>query len=243
MGWSSIPNALFEWPYRWGLIVILIPFMLLHKIVLVIEFLPMGLKINLQRYCKIHWTSLRFAKSCRNLIDWLAGWTAAHPPPPASPPGKKISQGWAQRRRLPLVSVGLDCWTCIERRLDRDCLDVFVGWLLIPTRRGVGGLIRKLCGCAADCFYFFCVLFLVLLQTERARDKRAPIRDHYTHSFFVSTNLPQHHNLIQNCIVWTWKIKYKISYQQPFSRKSWAVGIHRLCNQFWHHCLEQIVYQ
>ena len=47
-----------------------------------------------------------------------------------------------------------------------------------------------------------CVLFLVLMQTERARarDKRAPIRDHYAHSFFASTNLPQHHNLIQNCI-------------------------------------------
>ena len=72
------------------------------------------------------------------VVGWLAGWVNSGPPPPA-PPRKKISQGWAQRRRLPLVSVGLDCRTCIERRLDRDCLDVFVGWLLIPTRRGVGG--------------------------------------------------------------------------------------------------------
>ena len=44
-----------------------------------------------------------------------------------------------KRKRLPLVLVGLICQTCIERRLDRDCLDVFVGWFLIPTRRGVGG--------------------------------------------------------------------------------------------------------
>ena len=38
-----------------------------------------------------------------------------------------------------MLSVGLDCQACIERRLDRDWIDVFVGWLLIPTRRGVGG--------------------------------------------------------------------------------------------------------
>ena len=72
--------------------------------------------------------------------DGSVGWLAEQrPTPPSPPPGKKISQGWAQRRRLPLVSVGLDCRTCIERRLDCDCLDIFVGWLLIPTRRGVGG--------------------------------------------------------------------------------------------------------
>ena len=86
---------------------------------------------------------MKIVKICKKLSksDWLAGWVNSGPPSPPLPlpPGKKISQRWAQRRRLLLVSVGLDCQTCIERRLGHDCLDVFVGWLLIPTRRGVDG--------------------------------------------------------------------------------------------------------
>ena len=59
--------------------------------------------------------------------------------PPTPPPMGRNRMGIAQKRRLRLESVRLDFQTCIERRLGHDCLYVFVGWLLTPPRRGVGG--------------------------------------------------------------------------------------------------------
>ena len=78
-------------------------------------------------------------KACL-VVGWLVGWLGEQRPTlPLGPPEKKIAQGWPQKRRQPLVLHGLDSQTCIDRRLKSDGLDVYVGWLLIPTRRGVGG--------------------------------------------------------------------------------------------------------
>ena len=80
------------------------------------------------------------------LVGGLAGWTAAHPPPPRTLPHRKeTAQGWPQKRRQALVLHGLDGWAYIGSQLESrwtftsDCLDASVGRLLIPTRRGVGG--------------------------------------------------------------------------------------------------------
>ena len=68
-------------------------------------------------------------------VGWLNGG-----PPHLSPPHEKKSHKDCSRKKTTLRVGGLDFRTCIERRLGHDWLDVFVGWLLIPTRRGVGGL-------------------------------------------------------------------------------------------------------
>ena len=86
---------------------------------------------NLSTISKNRQNLQRVVKICKKSpkSGWLASWVNVRPPSSPSLLGKKI------QRRLLLVSVGLDGWTCIERRLDHYCLDVFVGWLLIPTRR------------------------------------------------------------------------------------------------------------
>ena len=50
------------------------------------------------------------------------------------PPREKNLTGMAPEKKTTPGFDGVG-----ERRLDRDWIDVFVGWLLIPTRRGVGG--------------------------------------------------------------------------------------------------------
>ena len=57
-------------------------------------------------------------------LCWSVGCLAEqrHTPSPWAPPrGKKIAQGWPQKRRLPLVSQGLDGWSCINGQASR-CL-------------------------------------------------------------------------------------------------------------------------
>ena len=73
------------------------------------------------------------------VVGWLVGWLGEHPPTPS---GKKSHRDGPRKEDNLWFCMG---WIAGHVSIgDKgDGLDVSVGWLLIPTRRGVGGFFER----------------------------------------------------------------------------------------------------